>query len=170
MSITHAPPTHIRRPHLNPWLAAVIALGVAVVALGTWVIVDQTRSSSAQGQASPEVAAMIHNLHAAMNRYDAKAVVAFYSQNGVMDEIDAGAPRVVSRGHDQLLARYRYMLEAARSSGIQDRVGTITQVGSYLSMPVSYGTPGTTLGQGFVIEQLDANGKIAHEWVITGAP
>jgi hypothetical protein len=156
--------------HVHPWLVAVIVLAAALVALGAWVLIDQTRSSATEGLASPEVAAMIHKVHAAWNRYDAEAVVAFYAPNAVTEEIEAGVPRVVRRGHDQILARFRYMLDAARPVGIQGRVSTITQIGPYVSTRYSWSTSGTTMGQGFIVDKLDASGKIAHEWVIVGAP
>lgn len=170
MSVTHAPPTHVQRPHVNPWLVAVIALAAVLIALGAWVIVDQTRSSSTPDQASPEVAAMIQNLTRAWNSYDAEATASFYTRDAVMEEIEEGTPRVVSNGSAQITDRFRYMLDAARSAGVRGRIGTITQIGPYVSTRYSWGTPGTTMGQGFIVDKLDASGKIAHEWVIVGAP
>lgn len=167
---TYAPETHRHRVHVNPWLVAVIVLAAALVALGAWVLIDQTRSSSTPGQASPEVAAMIHNLTAAWNRYDAEATASFYARDAVMEEIEAGVPRVVSNGSAQITDRFRYMLDDARSAGVQGRIGTITQIGPYVSTRYSWGTPGTTMGQGFIVDKLDTSGKIAHEWVIVGAP
>ena len=167
MSITHAPPTHVR-PHVNPWLVAVVVLGAALVGLGTWVLIDQTRSSSTQDLASPEVTAMLNARIAAMNRFDAEAIAALYSQNAVMEEIEAGVPRVVSRGHDQILDRFRFMADGA--SGIQLRTGTTTQIGPYVAQTNSFGSGGAILGQGILVFRLDKGGKIAHEWAIVGPP
>ena len=170
MSITHAPPTHVRRPHANPWLVAVVALVAALVGLGTWVLVDQTRSSPTQDLASPEVTAMLNARVAAINRFDAEAIAAFYSQDAVMDEIEAGVPRVVSTGHDQIVDRFRFMADSARVYGIRLRTGTTTQIGPYVAQTNSWGPGGATEGQGILVFKLDESGKIAHEWVIVGAP
>lgn len=32
---------HVRRPHINLWLAAVVGLSAALVGLGSWALVDQ---------------------------------------------------------------------------------------------------------------------------------
>ena len=158
---------------MNPWLVAVVVLAAALVGLGAWVVIDQTRSSSAtQDLASPEVTAMLNARVAAINRFDAAAIAAFYTQDAVMEEIEAGVPRVVSRGHDQILDRLRFLVDGARSSDLQLRTGTTTQIGPYVTQTNSFGSFGATEGdgQGILVFRLDESGKIAHEWAIVGAP
>ena len=181
MSITHAPPTHVR-PHVNPWLVAVIVLGAVLIGLSTWVLLDQTRSSSTQDLASPEVTAMLDARIAAMNRAtsttrspsnslsDAKAIAAFYSNDAVMEEIEAGVPRVISKGHHQIVDRFKLMIDASQGSGIELRTGTTTQIGPYVAQTNRFGAGGATYGEGILVFKLDESGKIAHEWAIIGAP
>ena len=39
---THASERHEQRPHLDLWLVAVVGLVAALVALGSWVLIDRT--------------------------------------------------------------------------------------------------------------------------------
>lgn len=167
MSITHTPPTHVRRPHVNPWLVAVIVLGAALAGLGTWVLIDQTRSSSTQDLAAPEVAARLDARIAAMNRYDAEATAAFFSKDAVMEEIENGVLATTSNGRQEIAARFDYLLSYAKTVGLQNRTGTTTQIGPYVAQPYSWSSEGrVTNGEGFLVFRLDESGKIAHEWVI----
>jgi hypothetical protein len=173
---------HVHRRHVNPWLVAVLVLGAAVIGLGAWVVVDQTTSSSRQDLASSEVTAMLDARVAAMNRAlstsrspssslsDAKAIAAFYSNDAVMEEIEAGVPRIMSKGHGQIVDRFKLMIDAAQGSGIQLRTGTTTQIGPYVAQTNNFGSRGVIDGEGILVFRLDKSGKIAHEWVIIGAP
>jgi hypothetical protein len=77
VSMTHAPPTHLRRYHVNPWLVAVVALAAGLVALGTWTIVDRSTESE------PAAARIVDDLNAAVNAGDAGAVRALFTPDAV---------------------------------------------------------------------------------------
>ena len=168
MSTTHAPPTHVR-PHVNPWLVAVVVLGAALIGLGTWVLIDQTRSSSTQDLAAPEVAAMLDARIAAMNRYDAKATAAFFSKDAVMEEIENGVPAATSIGRQEIANRFDEILSSSKALGILGRTGRPTQIGPYVAQTFSWGSRGATDGEGVLVFKLDGSGKIAHEWVVVDA-
>ena len=103
---------------------------------------------------------------AAMNRYDAKATAAFFSKDAVMEEIENGVPAATSTGHQEIAARFDYLLSYAKTVGLQSRTGTTTQIGPYVAQTYSWSAGGLTNGQGILVFRLDESGKIAHEWVI----
>ena len=114
--------------------------------------------------------AMITSRSPSNSLRDAEAIAAFYSNDAVMDEIEAGVPRVVSKGHRQIVDRFKFMIDAAGGSGIQLRTGTTTQIGSYVAQTNRFGAGGAIYGEGILVFRLDESGKIAHEWAIVGAP
>ena len=59
---THAAPVHGHRVSFNPWLAAVVLLGAAVIALGAWVVIDSIRGGDS---ATKDATALIDNFNAA---------------------------------------------------------------------------------------------------------
>ena len=71
MSTTYAPPTHVRRPHANLWLVAVVALAAALMALGAWVVVDRYAGA---GGVTQDATALIDDFNAAINAGDADAI------------------------------------------------------------------------------------------------
>lgn len=164
--MTTYPHPHARRPHVNPWLVAGV-LAAALVGLGAWVLIDRntsaTVSSAGQphGLASASVAAMLGERIAAANRGDGKAVAAFYSRAGVLEERDV-TPAVVTRGNEQIGARLQ---ELFRTYGIPLKPeSSVIQFGRYVAEALSW-----EVGGGIVVYQLDANGKIAHQWAIGGS-
>ena len=83
MSVTHAPPTHVHRPHVNPWLVVVV-LAAALVALGSWVAVDRVTRDEPDNLASSQVTALLRDRIEAMDAGDAEATAAFYAEDAVM--------------------------------------------------------------------------------------
>lgn len=161
MAVTHAGRAHVRRPQFNPWLGAVIALAAALVALGAWVIVDQTRSSPTEGLASPEVATMLENRIAAFDHADGRAAAAFYTKDAIMQEEDIG---LTTTGRGRIAARLQYLMDA----GLRMKtVGAPIQIGRFVGEAVRFYDPGgTARGEGVLAFELDKNsGKIAHQWV-----
>mgnify|MGYP003562181239 CR=1 FL=1 len=81
MSTTHAPPVHVHRLHINPWLVAVIALAAALVALGSWVLVDRYTGGDS---ATSDATTLIDKFNAAGNAGDASALAALVTSDVVM--------------------------------------------------------------------------------------
>lgn len=71
---------HLHRPHVNPWLVAVVGLAAALIGLGTWVIIDRTTGG---GGAASDAAALIDKFMAASSRHDAKSVAALLTGDAV---------------------------------------------------------------------------------------
>jgi hypothetical protein len=160
MSVTHAPPTHVHRPHVNPWLVAVIALAAALVALGAWVIVDQTRTSTTEGVAPSEVQTMLDDQLVAFNSGDAAALASFYAANAVLEERNLD-PAIVTRGSEQIGERIAFFVNTA---GMRiESAGPAVVLGDTVARAERF--PGETVGY-MVVFKLDANGKIAHQWVM----
>ena len=167
-TMTHPPQTHVHRPRVNPWLMAVVVLAAALVGLGAWVIVDQTRSSSGvspksstAGLASPTVVAMLRERLAALNGGDPKTISAFYTRHAVLDDRAAQPPlkTVGSQEIGKLLHFY------VKTLGMQlESVGPIVQVGSGVAEATR--VPGSTNDGFMLVYNLAANGKIAHQWVL----
>ena len=175
LSVTHAPPTHVQRPHVNPWLVAVIALSAALVALGAWVIVDQTGSSTTEGIASSEVAAMFDDLTVALNSGDAPAIASFYAPNAVLEE-RIPDPAVVTRGSGQIGERMSFLVN---TYGLRiESTGPVIVLGDTAAHAERYAQGDLRdaslaavweMGGSMVVFRLDANGKIAHQWVLAEA-
>jgi len=167
---TYTPETQPHRLHVNPWLVAVMVLATALVALGAWVLIDQTRSSSTQGLASSEVTTLLDAWLAAENRYDAGAMAAFYAKEAVMEEHDPMVPNgvLVTKGRDQIFLRWQVGVDYFRAQGWRVESGSgVTQIGRYVVSTEIFGVPGDKpVGQVVVVEKLDEKGKIAHQWGI----
>jgi ketosteroid isomerase-like protein len=170
--MTHAPVTHVGRPRVNPWLVVVV-LAVALVALGSWVAVDRGTRDEQDNLASSQVAVMLRDRIEAMDAYDAEATAAFYAEDAVMEEYDPGLPNgvVVTKGRERIQERWQAMMNYMQQSGVEMRWGSgIIQIGRFHADTVSFGAPGSVEGQGIAVMELDENGKIAHEWAISGTP
>jgi ketosteroid isomerase-like protein len=87
LSITHTPPTHLHRPHVNLWLVAVVVLAAVLVGLGTWVLVDRYAGGSG---ATQDAATLIDGSNAAISNADAAALASFYAPNAVITRDDGG--------------------------------------------------------------------------------
>lgn len=165
MSIAHAPSTRVHRWHVNPWLAAVVVLGVAVIALAAYVVVDSTRSSSKQGLASPQVVTMLKGRLVALNSGDAKAISAFYTRDAVLEEHDV-TPALVTRGSTEIGARVHdivsmYGMQLQSASPVIRLDGTVAEATSVPGSP----------DEGFIlVYKLAPSGKIAHQWVLPAVP
>ena len=150
MSMTHAPLAHARRPHINAWLVAVVALAAGLVALGTWVIVDRTSTSK------PAAAQLADDLNAAVNAGDAKAVRALFAPAAVLQ---------VSTG-DRISGLNNVVNTALIPHGMGyrlERAAPVTTAGDSAATFTAYGGSGAH-GIELVVFQFKG-GKIARMWV-----
>ncbi len=173
MSTSHVPRIHVGRPRGNPWLVAAVALAAALLGLGAWVIVDRARSESAgaaessRGLASDRVAAMLEARIAAWDRGDGGAAAALYTEDAVMEERDI-TPAFVSEGREAIGNRLQELIDL----GLRMRgVGAPVQLGRFVGEPVRFyaaegGPAWRAVGEGMLVFELSAGGKIAHQWVM----
>lgn len=162
MSIPHAAHPHLRRPRINLWLVVVIGLAAALVALGTWVLVRDSGTAAPEGAASPEVAAMLADRMVALNSGSDQAIQRFYSRDAVVEEHDVD-PVFISRGQDEIGARLGGIPKVWKLMGVRARSESdVIQFGRYAAEAASIGPD----WDGILVYEFDANGKIAHQWVI----
>ena len=158
MSITHAPSTGVRRPHINVWLVAVIALVAALVALGAWALVDR-QTGTTEGLASSEVATMLDGRMAAANSEDWEAFAGYYAKDAVLEERDV-VPPTVTRGRKEITAR----VQGLHDLGLRlVSESAPIRFGPFVAQAATWG--GEQFG-GILVYELDANGKIAHQWLM----
>ncbi len=78
---TYVPEAHVRRRHVNVWLVAVVGLAAALVALGTWVLVDRYAGGDS---ATQDATTLIDDFNAALSAGDVDAVAALITNDFVM--------------------------------------------------------------------------------------
>ena len=149
VSTTHAPPVHVRRPHINPWLVAVVALAAALVALGSWVLVDRYAGGDS---ATSDATTLIDKFDAAFNARDANALAALMAKDVEMRSLGDTAV-----GRDTIA-------NGIASSAIaqMERVSPVTVEGDFASWFERYTEPGQT-GTFLSVFQLK-DGKILRIW------
>jgi hypothetical protein len=167
MIVEHPPVTHQHRFHVNPWLIAVIALSAALVAMGVYMLSDREEAATTptvtQSPDVREVQTMLQDRQAAINAADPEALAAFYTTNAVLEDFAAGTDRIGADLIADYIAGVREAGALNRFNGepiiIGDRyvLGTFTVYGEGKSADT-----GAVAGE---VLELDANGKIAHEWV-----
>lgn len=164
------------------WLVgAVVVLALAVVALGVALIVEPgaeeappqgpalvgPASPEAQapvGLASAEVVKMLTDRIDALNRGDAEAVGAFFSDDAVLEEHDQRGrryqfPAYVSKGREEITRRFEQGVAAYFTL---KRESEVIQIGPFVAEAVS----GPGGWRGILVYKLDKDLKILHEWVI----
>ena len=146
---TQIPEVHARRPHINFWLVAVIALAAGLVALGAWTLVDRYTGSNT------EAAEIIDDLNTAVNAGDAEAVRELFARDAVFEmptgEQVSGLDNVVNAAL------------IPHGAGFQvERVAPVTAEGDFATTFLKYsnGAEGVEL----LVLQFEA-GKIVRLWV-----
>jgi len=148
---TYAPEVHAHRRHVNYWLVAVIALAVALVALGTWIIVDQY-------QGPDDTTALIDDVTAAWSNGDANALKSLYASDAVYVEpfgdTLSGVKEITG------------MVPSAAAAGFKlERVAPVTVEGDFATTFLRYSTSSGEEGTVVAVYQLE-NGKVVGEWAL----
>ena len=155
---TYASRVHLHRPHVNVWLVAVVGLAAALVALGSWVLIDRYSGTEY------EAATVADDLMAAVNARDADAVASMITADAVF--VDAGGDVAVAADVISTVPQTPWTME---------RVSPVTVEGDFAATFVRM-TPREGLTEGvpvdvavntsteqLVVFQLE-NGKIARMW------
>jgi ketosteroid isomerase-like protein len=137
----------MHRWHVNPWLVAVIVLGVAVVALGTWVIVDRYTGGDT---ATQDATTLIDNVSAAYTTNDAAALASYYAPDAVIRSLGDEYTGIATI---QSLASGTWQVE---------RIAPVTVDGEFATTFVTLhaGDQARTAVATFQIE----DGKIVRQW------
>ena len=151
MSVAHAPPTHVQRMHVNPWLVAVIALMAALVGLAAWVAVDRFAGG---GGATHDATTLIDRWQAASTARDGQALTALLTKDAVQ------------WADGSTLSGSTAIVDAVTSTpGLRvERIAPVTVEGDFASTFASVTAAGVTNQPVVEIYQLQ-NGKIFRQWV-----
>ena len=142
---------HVHRLHINGWLVAVVALAAALVALGSWVLVDHY---SGGGSSSQNATTLIDNMNAAVSSGNANATVGLYSKNAVIwaegSRFATGSKAIHAAVLDAKLSQYR-----------QERIAPVTVAGDYAA---TFDKMSLDPVPALDVVQIK-NGKIYREWL-----
>ena len=152
MSVAHAPQTQVRRPHINPWLVALLVLSAGLVALGTWTIVDRSTESE------PAATQIVDDLNAAVNAGDAEAVRALFTPDAVFQVSTGDRISGLESVVDTVLIPHGIGLRI-------ERAAPVTVEGDSAATFISYGS-GAEGAQGIELAVFRLkDGKIVRMWV-----
>jgi ketosteroid isomerase-like protein len=142
---THVPEIHVRRLHVNVWLVAVVGLAAALVALGTWVLVDRYAGG---GGATQDATTLIDDFNAAITAGDADAVAALITSD--FETWTTGSDLYTA---DEFLARATSPLGA-------ERIAPVTVEGDFATTYVTVSAVANPL---VAVYQLE-DGRIFRLW------
>ena len=142
---TYVPEAHVRRPHVNVWLVAVVALAAALVALGTWTLVDRYASGPGAAQ---DATTLIDDFNAALSTGDANAVAALLADDAVVRSLGD------TYTADEVVAA------AAASPLPSERIAPVTVEGDFATTYVEVSPAANPLVSVFQLK----DGKIFRLW------
>jgi len=152
MTTMHPSDIRVRhhRLHVNFWLAAVVGLAAALVALGSWVLVDR--------YTGPEydAATLVDDLSPAWATGDVDAIRSLYTTDAIV--VTAWGDRYA--GLDQIAgaaagtARFGFQFE---------RIAPVTTEGDFATTFIRYSDAAGEVGTLLTVFQLD-EGTIARQW------
>ena len=146
---TCVPEVHVRRPHVSVWLVAVVALAAALVALGTWVLVDRYTGGDGAAQ---DATALIDDLAAAFSTGDANAIPSLYASNAVMRSIEVGETYTGVKA-----------IRALAGCCTIERLAPVTVEGEYATSFMRIAAPGWPTVMSISVFQIK-DGKIVRQW------
>ena len=143
---------HAHRPHVNPWLVAVVGLAAALIGLGAWVLVDRYAGG---GSATEDATALIDQAEAAWNTGDASVIPTLYTSDAT----------VVALGNTYTGATaIAQTVASMHGAGFSlQRVAPITLSGDFASTWGEISGAGMPKTPALAVFQLE-DGKIAREW------
>ncbi|HXH98309.1 MAG TPA: nuclear transport factor 2 family protein [Gaiellaceae bacterium] len=144
---------HLRRPHVNLWLVAVVGLAAALIGLASWVVVDRYAGGSS---ATDKATTLIDKSNAAFSTGDQNAISAFFAKGAVMrslGETYSGLPAI--RG-------------LADGSLTPERVAPVTMHGDFATTYVRITAAGIQAGTTLSVFEIK-DGKILRQWNFAAA-
>ena len=141
---TYVPEVHARRPNVNLWLVAVLALAAGFVALGSWTLVDRLGGSHSGG------AEVIDDLNAAVNAGDANALRTLFARDAVFVAPNGQQ----ASGLDDVVSA----VLIPHGAGLHvERAGPVASEGDFVAAFIRYEG-----GVEFGVWQFDDDGKIVR--------
>jgi hypothetical protein len=150
---TYAPEVHGRRRlHVNPWLVAVVALAAALVALGTWVLVDRYTGGDT---ATEDATTLLDDFYAASTAHDGQALSARLASGAVFwtDGTTISGPKTIVN-------------EILTTPGLKvERLAPVTVEGDFASTFIAFTIPVAGLDKAPAAEVVQLkDGKIYRVW------
>lgn len=139
----------VRRPHVNYWLVAVVGLAAALIALGTWVIVDRYTG----GGVTQDATTLIDDVSTAFTTGDANAIPSLYAKGAVIRSIGAG----------ETYTGVNAIRALADGSFTVERVAPVTVNGEYATTFARLSAPGYGSALSISVFQMK-DGKIVRQW------
>jgi hypothetical protein len=141
-----------RRPHVSPWLVAVIVLAVALVGLGTWVLVDRYTGGDT---ATEDATALLDDFYGAASAQDGKALAARLASGAVFwtDGTTISGPKKIVN-------------EILTTPGLKvERLAPVTVEGDFASTFIAFTVPAAGLDKAPAAEVIQLkDGKIYRVW------
>lgn len=149
---TYTPPAHVHhRPQIDVRLGAIIGLVAALIALGSWVLVDRYTG----GGATHDAATLIDKWQAASTAHDEKAVTALVTSDAVQwfDGSTFSGPKAIFGG---IMTDPDLKVE---------RTAPVTVSGDFASTFASVTAPSAGVSQVPIVEIYQfKDGKIFRHW------
>ena len=146
---TYVPEVHARRPHVNVWAVAVVALAAALVALGTWVLVDRYAGGDS---ATQDATTLIDDVATAISTGDANAIPSLYASNAVQRSIGVGETYTGVKA-----------IRALAGCCTVERLAPVTVEGEYATSFMRLAAPGWPTVVSISVFQIK-DGKIVRDW------
>ena len=146
---TNVPEVHVRRSHVSVWLVAVIGLAAALVALGTWMLVDRYTGG---GGATQDATALIDDLNAAFSTGDANAIPSLYASDAVQRSIGVGETYTGVKA-----------IRALAGCCTVERLAPVTVEGEYATTFMRIAAPGWPTVMSISVFQIQ-DGKVVRQW------
>jgi hypothetical protein len=150
---TYVPEAHPhRRLHVNPWLVAVIVLAAALVALGTWVIVDNYTGGNT---ATENATSTLDEMYAASSTQDGPAIANLLTKDAVI-WVDGNT----------VSGREAIVNATTTTPGLViERIAPVTVQGDFASTYLDFTAPSAGVNHAVVLETVQLkNGKIFRIW------
>ena len=152
VSVTHAPPVHARRPHVNPWLVVVIALSAALVALAAWVVIDNYTGGDS---ATEDATALIDDFAAASSANDGTA-----ARTMMTDDV------VLWSNGDMISGAEAWAQEIETTAGLTvERLAPVSVEGEYATTFMRFAVSSVGVDSTVVQVVQLRDGKIARLWM-----
>lgn len=146
----HPHRVHVRRPHVDLWLVAVVGLAAALVGLASWVLVDRYAGGSS---AAENATTLLDNFNAATTRGDAKAATALVTSDFVL-----------SSAGTTIAGPKAFANEIGPHDGMTvDRIAPVSVNGDYATTFIHFRVAGIVDSPMLAVFQI-RDGKVARLW------
>lgn len=160
---TYAPDRHLRLPHTNTWLVALVAVMVLALAVGAGVLIGRSMKDAAPvpGLASDELVAVIEGSMVAFENRDFDAFGAYFATDAIFEEPDLNR---TFEGRQEIVDLHKGIVKVDSDAACYERGDSVAiQIGNRVAF-VSQTCDGKDTFMDVV--RFNDEGKISHWWDI----